>query len=141
MTSEVLRCRGPAEKLDICVPSERRWGLDRERREGSRESEKENQKKGRQMEEQEQGRVCDKVIKGEEDKANWAGRSDNQLFCYETLKWKQNPGRVKEKAKECPCEKLDCTPLSHCNKCDWRLADKSGDKSADVGYTFSAVLQ
>lgn len=26
--------------------------------------------------------------------------------------------------------------LSDCNKCEWRLADKSGDKSAVVGYTY-----
>lgn len=106
-----------------------------------RESEKEDPKKGDRWKSKNKGEYSDKVIKGEEDKANWAGRSDNQLLCYETLKWKQNSGSMKEKAKECPCEKLDCTPLSHCNKCDWRLADKSGDKSADVGYTFSAVFQ
>lgn len=41
--------------------------------------EKEDQKKRRQMGEKEQGRVWDKVIKGEEDKANWAGRSDNSF--------------------------------------------------------------
>lgn len=31
------------------------------------------------MGEKEQGRVRDKVIKGEEDKANWAGRSDKSF--------------------------------------------------------------
>lgn len=31
------------------------------------------------MGEKEQGRVWDKVIKGEEDKANWVGRSDNSF--------------------------------------------------------------
>lgn len=36
--------------------------------------------KGRQMGEKEQESVWDKVIiKGEEDKANWAGRSDNSF--------------------------------------------------------------
>lgn len=50
-------------------------------------------------------------------------------------------GEREKKAKECQCEKPDSALLSHCNKCDWRLADKSGDKSADVGYTFSAVFQ
>ena len=55
------------------------------------------------MGETEQDRVGDKVIKSEEDKGNWAGRSDNS-FVVKILKWKQNSGRVKEKVNKCQAE-------------------------------------
>lgn len=42
------------------------------------ESEEEDQNKGTDGE-KEQGRVWDKVIKGEEDKANWAGSADKSF--------------------------------------------------------------
>lgn len=64
------------------------------------------------------------MIKGEEDKKQ-TGQAG--LFCYETLTWKQNSARAGEKS-----EKLDSTLLSQCNKCERKLADKSGDKSADT---------
>lgn len=39
-------------------------------------------------------------------------------------------------------EVLDSTLLSQRNKCEWKLADKCGDKSADRGgHTFSGLVQ
>lgn len=73
LAGEVLGCNVPPEQLDIWVPSERGWGS------GLGGGVKKRSKKRRQMGEKEQGRVWDKVIKGEEDKANWVGRSDNSF--------------------------------------------------------------